>query len=251
MYVAFGHDEYRIAGSLLGEPLRTVKAISVDIEVPAEAEIVLEGYLHPDHRIEEGPVSEFHGYYELYGAGHGGEIVTVTHRRDPIYQAILPGSAAEHHLLGAEAIGATTCYGLRQVIPRVRQVVVTQGGMGRLHAVIAMHKPHSGEGKRAALLAMGWTNLLKKVTVVDDDIDPSDPTQVEWAVANRMRAEEDVSVLPNMKADRCDPQERNGTVAKMCIDATASRTKPPGGGRGMALPPQEVLQRIRDTLEEY
>lgn len=252
MYVDLGHDEYDIAGGLLGEPLRLVRCHSVDLEVPAEAEIVLEGSLHADEQIEEGPVSEFPGFYVRYGLGHGVRIKTITHRHDAIYQAILPGYAAEHLLLGAVAIGATTCRALQRVIPSVRQVLITEGGMGRLHAIITMRRPKPGEGKRAIMLAMGQVNLLKLVIVVDDDIDPENWTQVEWALAARFRGEADLMVIPGVKADRCEPQERELTVTKIGLVAT---TQPgdgePGSKFQFAQPPQALLERVRQELDSY
>lgn len=252
MYVDLGHDEFDIAGGLLGEPLRLVRGQSVEVEVPAEAEIVLEGTLHADERPEEGAVSEFPGFYVDYGPGHGVQIKTITHRSDAIYQAILPGYAPEHVLLGATAIGATTCRALRRVMPNVRQVFVTEGGMGRLHAIITMHQPKRGEGKRAILLAMGQVNLFKLVIVVDDDIDPADWTQVEWALAARFRGEEDLIVIPGVKADRCEPQERDLTVTKIGLVAT---TRPgdgvPGSKFEFARPPLEVWERVKAELESY
>jgi UbiD family decarboxylase len=178
MYVDLGDDELAIAGGFLREPLRLVKCKTVDLEVPADAEIVLEGLLQPDKLIEEGPVSEFPGFYVRYGPGLGLDIACVTHRADAIYQAILPGFAPEHCLLGAVAIEAVVCHALQRVIPSVRGVFVTDGGMGRLHAIIKMHRPRLGEGKRAVLLAMGQVNLLKLVIVVEDDVDAEDWRQV-------------------------------------------------------------------------
>src|SRR5882757_101438 len=107
LYLGLGDDEFDNIGGMLGEPLKLVKCKTVDLEVPAEAEIVLEGELHPDEQIEEGPVSEFHGFYVSYGAGMGGRITCMTRRTDAIYQAFLPGYASEHCLLGGLAIGAT------------------------------------------------------------------------------------------------------------------------------------------------
>ncbi|HSG19818.1 MAG TPA: UbiD family decarboxylase, partial [Burkholderiaceae bacterium] len=127
MYVELGDDEFDIAGALLGQPLRLARCKSVDLEVPAEAEIVIEGSLHADQLVEEGPVSEFPGFYVSYGPGFGVQARALTHRQDAIYQAILPGYAAEHCLLGGVAIGATLCQSLRKAIPAVRQVHITEG----------------------------------------------------------------------------------------------------------------------------
>ncbi len=252
MYVEFGDDEYDIAGSLLGEPLRLTRCATVDLEVPAEAEIVLEGTLHPDRSIDEGAVSEFPGFYVYYGSGIEVNVQCLTRRRDAIYQAVLPGYASEHCLLGGIAIGATVCQALRRVIHSVRRVVITDGGMGRLHAIITMHKAKRGEGKRAVLMAMGQVNLLKLVVVIDDDLDPEDWTQVEWALAARFRGHEDLIVLPGVKADRCDPLEENGTVTKVGMVAT---TRPgdgePGSRSEFAKPPDDLMQRVKRDIDKY
>jgi UbiD family decarboxylase len=252
MYLDLGDDEYTIAGALLKEPLRLVKCKTVDLEVPADAEIVIEGSMSAGDLIEEGPVSEFPGFYVSYGPGTGVSASALTHRRRPTFQTILPGYAREHCLLGAVAIGATVCRALRRTIPSVRRVFVTDGSMGRLHAIITMHKPARGEGKRAALLAIGQVNLLKLLIVVDDDIDPENWTEVEWALAARFRGEEDLLVLPGLKADRCEPMERNLTVTKICMIAT---TRPADNEtnrqRVRASAPQEILDRVRKQLADY
>lgn len=252
MYLGLGDDEYDIVGALLGEPLDLVRCLTVPLEVPAGTDIVLEGEIDARDLAEEGAVSEFHGFYVHYGPGTGGRIACVTHRRDAVYQAILPGFAREHCLLGALAIEATCCQALRRMIPAVRRVLVTDGGMGRLHAIITMHRPRLGEGKRAAILAMGQVNLFKQVTVVEDDIDPEDPVQVEWSLAARFRADEDLLVLPGMKADRCDPVHRDLTVAKIAMIAC---TRPGDGQRGglseRVQAPQALLDRLGKELEDY
>lgn len=252
MYVSLGHDEFDVAGGLLGEPLRLVRCKTVDLEVPAEAEIVLEGTLYPDQMIDEGPVSEFPGFYVYYGPGQSFRVSAVSHREEPIYQAILPGFAPEHLLLGGEAIGATTCMALQKVIPAVKQVLITEGGMGRVHAIITMHKPKAGEGKRAIMLAMGTTNLLKLVIVVDDDVDAEDWTQVEWALASRMRGDEDIMIIPGVKGDRCDAQVRDLTVTKVGIVATSRPgDDDEGGSFEYACTPEAVLKKVRAELDQY
>lgn len=252
LYLGLGDDEYDTIGGLLGEPLQLVRCKSVDLEVPAHAEIVLEGHLDPNALIDEGPVSEFHGFYVNYGPGIGGAIHCVTHRRDAIYQAILPGYASEHCLLGGVAIGATLCQALQRMIPAVRRVVITEGGMGRLHAVISMHQPRLGEGARAVMLAMGQVNLLKLVIVVEDDIDPENWREVEWSLAARFRGGEDLIVVPHVKADRCDPVHENLTVTKIGMIAT---TRPGDGEKDSrsewARAPAAVLARVRAELEKY
>jgi len=252
LYLGLGDDEYDNIGGLLGAPLRLARCKTVDLDVPADAEIVLEGTLDPDALIDEGPVSEFHGFYVNYGPGIGGEIRCVTHRKDAIFQTILPGYASEHCLLGAIAIGATLQKTLQRMIPAVRRVVITEGGMGRLHAVISMHQPKLGEGKRAILLAMGEVNLLKLVTVVEDDVDPENPRDVEWSLAARFRGDEDLMVIPGVKADRCDPVHENLTVTKIGMVATTR----PGDGAALSRSefvraPHAVLDKVRREIDRY
>jgi 2,5-furandicarboxylate decarboxylase 1 len=252
MYVDLGDDEFAIAGGLLREPVRLLKCKTVDLEVPAEAEIVLEGVLWPDELIEEGLVSEFPGFYVSYGPGIGVDITCVTQRADAIYHAVLPGFAPEHCLLGAVAIEAVLSRALQRAIPSVRSVLVTDGGMGRLHAIVTMHRPRLGEGKRAVLLAMGQVNLLKLVIVVEDDVDAEDWRQVEWSLAARFRGHEDLIVLPGVKADRCDPVHEDSVVTKIGMIAT---TRPGDGSAGsrseFARPPLEVFERVRGELDQY
>jgi UbiD family decarboxylase len=252
MYVGLGDDEFDIAGGLLGEPVELVKCRTVDVEVPAHAEIVLEALLDAGDQIDEGPVSEFHGFYVDYGNGIAAEVQCVTHREQPMFQAILPGYAAEHCLLGGVAIGATLTRDLCRVVPSVRRVFITDGGMGRMHAVISMHRPRVGEGKRAIILAMGQVNLLKQVIVVEDDIDPEDARMVEWSLAARFRGEEDLVVLSDMRADRCDPVAQDQLVTKIGMVAT---TRPGDGAPGtrsdFARPPEKVLEAVRRNLGIY
>jgi UbiD family decarboxylase len=252
MYVGLGEDEFDIAGGLLGEPVELVKCRTVDVEVPAHAEIVLEALLDAGDQIEEGLVSEFHGFYVDYGNGIAAHVQCITHREQPMFQAILPGYAAEHCLLGGLAIGATLTRDLRRVIPAVRRVFITDGGMGRMHAVISMHRPRVGEGKRAIILAMGQVNLLKQVIVIEDDIDPEDARMVEWSLAARFRGEEDLVILPDMRADRCDPVAQDQLITKIGMVAT---TRPGDGAPGtrseFARPPDAVLERVRRNLDTY
>ena len=251
-YLGLGDYEFDHVGALLGEPLRLVRCKTVDLEVPAEAEIVLEGELDPEELIPEGPVSEFHGFYVDYGPGVGVAIRCVTHREQPIYQAVLPGFYSEHCLLGGLAIGTTLCADLQRMIPSVKQVLITDGGMGRLHAIISMHQPRLGEGKRAVFLAMGQVNLLKLVIVVEDDINPENPREVEWSLAARFRGHEDLIVTPGVKADRCDPVHEHLTVTKIGMVAT---TRPGDGDRHsrseFVAPPAMILERIKKNLELY
>jgi 4-hydroxy-3-polyprenylbenzoate decarboxylase len=220
LYLARGEDELRVAGALLGEPVALVRCAHVPLEVPAGCEIVLEGELDLDASVDEGPVSEFHGGYERYGRAATATFHRLTRRRDAIYQAVLPGFHPEHVLLGGVAIAAGLERKLRAALPSVRAVAVPESGAGRLSAVVALGPHEPDEARVAAVVALEAVNLVKLVTVVDDDIDPWDDAAVAHAVATRVHFERDLHVLPGMRADRAEPLERAGVIAKLAIDAT-------------------------------
>ena len=246
LYLGLGDDELEVAGALFGEPLEVVRCRSVDLAVPAHCEVVLEGVLDPDETVEEGPVSEFHGMYERYGAGHVVTFSQMTRRKGAVFQCVLPGYAGEHILLGAEAIAAGLRHSLHRVLPSVREVAVTAGGAGRLHAVVSLEGARKGAARRAIFAVWAAVSLVKQVTVVDGDVDPWDPVAVEHAVATRMRPERDLIVVPGVQADRAEPLEKDGVVGKLGIDATAFT--PDRSDWTPARPPDAVLARVRERI---
>jgi 4-hydroxy-3-polyprenylbenzoate decarboxylase len=243
-----GEDELPVAGALLGEPLDVVRCTQSDLLVPAHCELVLEGRLDAGEPFLEGPVSEFHGMYENYGAGIVATFTRLTRRRDAIFQVILPGYHPEHCLLGGVAIAAGLFRQVRHAVPSVKQVAVGIGGAGRLHAVVAIHGCRPGEARKAMFAVWAAVNLVKQVIVVDDDIDPWDAVQVEWASATRAKPDRDFVIIPAVRADRSEPLERGGTVAKLGIDATRKKDDRPDWD--LARPPEPALARARNILRE-
>lgn len=227
MYVDLGFDEFEIVGGLFGEPLRLVRAKTVNVEVPAGSEIVIEGEIDPKQWAEEGPFGEFSGIYESYGKSPVMRVTALTTRENPVFQMIMPSRYTEHGLTGAIAIEATVFQAVRKAIPGLREVVVTEGGGGRLHMILSLGGARPGEGKKAILAAFTALNLGKLAIAIDDDLDPRDPVEVEWAMATRMRADRDVVIIPGVKTDRSEPLEAGMTVAKMGIDATKPHDIPP------------------------
>ena len=247
LYLGLGEDELHVAGALLGEAVEVVRCGHADLEVPAHCEIVLEGTLHPSERVHEGPVSEYHGFYERYGDGYVVQFARLTRRRDAILQVIQPGYAPEHVWIGGEAIAAGLAVRLSRRLPSVRAVAVTPGGCGRMHAVVSLTSPRPGDARQAISLGLSAVNLVKRVTVVDDDIDPWDATRVEWALATRMRADRDLVVVPGAKTDRSDPIEDGGVIAKLGFDAT--RKADDRVDWTLAAPPAAVLAKVKREIE--
>jgi 4-hydroxy-3-polyprenylbenzoate decarboxylase len=235
LYLGLGEDELAVASALLDRPLEAALTAH-GLAVPAHCEIVLEGEIDAGRAVEEGLVSEYHGMYEDYGAGMRVEFTRLTRRRDAMLQVIEPGYYPEHVRIGAEAIAASLAHRLGEV----KEVAITPGGAGRLHAVVAVE---DGSAARAVMRAV-WdaVRLVKLITVVDADIDPWNTQQVEWAFATRMRAERDLVVVPPAPTSRSDPLARDGKVGKLGIDATRK-----SGDRAdwrLAQPPADVVRKI-------
>ena len=242
-YVGLGDDELGYAGAMLGQPLRLVRGQTVEVAVPAESEVVIECELPAGERHAEGPVPEFTGLYEDYGASPVARVRAITHRRAPLFQQIATSRAAEHMLIGAAMIEATLFRAIRQAVPSVRDVRVPLGGAGRLHCVVALHDPPPGEAQRAVFAALAHANVLKHVVVVDDDVDLDDPADVEWAIATRARVEQDIVLYPGVRADRCEPMKEDGTVTKWALIALKRHAKPPAG-----YTPARAPQAVRDAV---
>ncbi|CAH1223814.1 Gallate decarboxylase [Paenibacillus auburnensis] len=220
----FHTDKLEVASALLGHPLEVVRCRTVDLEVLAEAEVVFEGRILPGIREPEGPFGELGGYYGPRTEQPVVEISAVTHRNQPIWQTILPASY-EEKLPMAISREIALLSSVRQVVPGVKDVHITMGGVGRYHAVIQIRKVQEGDGKTALLAAFAGDKDLKHVVVVDDDVNLLDPLDVEWAIATRVQADLDLFIVPGAKGSPLEPSHNlRGVSAKMGIDATCPLT---------------------------
>lgn len=242
LYLGVGDDELECAGRLLGHPVELTQARTVDLMVPADAEIVLEGRIEPDNPVEEGLISEYHGMYESYGPGLLTRFSALTRRRDAIFQVIEPGYHREHIFLGALPIAAGLMQALTAVLPNVRDVAVTEAGAGRTDVVVQIDRPKPGQSRRAMFAVWAAVSIAKRVTVVDCDIDPWDAIAVDWARINRMRYERDLLLVPMAGTDRSEPMESGGLVTKVGFDATV-KTGDRVEGSERALPPLAARQK--------
>lgn len=214
-----GIDEFEIAGSLIGEPLKMVKCETVDIEVPVECEYVLEGKLLPKVREDEGPFGEYPKTYGPKSPRHVIEITCITHRNNPIYHTIIPATM-EHLLLGAIPREVAMLQLVKQAVPSAFGVHLTTAGGCRYHVVIGIDKKNEGEAKNAMFAAFASSTEVKHVVTVDKDIDIFDMQDVEWAIANRVQADKDVFIVKSAMGNKLDPSSDEGVSDKMGIDAT-------------------------------
>jgi 2,5-furandicarboxylate decarboxylase 1 len=250
LYLGIGDDELECAGALLGEPVLVTRAQTVDLDVPVGAEVILEGTIDWANPIEEGLVSEYHGMYESYGSGCLATFYARSQRSDAIFQAIEPGFHREHIYLGALPIAAGLLNAVAAVVPCVRDVAVTEAGGGRTDVVVQLDQPRPGQARRAMFAVFAAVSIVKRVTVVDADIDPWNPAAVEWARVSRMRLERDILLIPGAGADRSEPMEEGGMVTKIGFDATA-RVGDRAEGVERALPPPAITEASRLWLQTH
>jgi 2,5-furandicarboxylate decarboxylase 1 len=215
-------DELCVAGALKGEAIELVKCVSIDVEVPATSEIVLEGEMIAGERRWEGPFGEFPGYYGPAGDRPVFRLKAITHRKDPVFLAGLTGEpSTDNHVIKQAMSEAVVYRRLREICPTIRDVCFTVPSAGA-HLVISMRPTFPAQSRDVMLAALTTERIRPKlVVVVDDDIDPRDPAQVEWALAYRVQADRDVVVIPNVRGVPLDPSSPSpGVGAVMAIDAT-------------------------------
>ncbi|MEM1564086.1 MAG: UbiD family decarboxylase [Candidatus Bathyarchaeia archaeon] len=247
--VPFGVNEFEVANTLLGGKLELVKCKYVDAYAPADAELVLEGRISASKEAPEGPFVDITGTYDIERQQPVVEIVNIMHRKDYIYQALLP-SGAEHRLLMGLPHEASIYEAVSKVVPRVKAVNLSVGGGGWLHAIISIEKQLDGDGKNALLAAFAAHPSLKHAVVVDSDIDVFDMTDVEWAIATRFQAAEDLLIIENVRGSTLDSSanQETGLTSKMGLDATRPLTKPKEKFEKARIPASKRVEELARKL---
>jgi UbiD family decarboxylase len=215
-----GVDELSIAQGLAPTPL--TRCVTMDLEVPAEAELVLEGRIL-QHAADEGPFPDLTGTLDEVRQQPVIEIDCITHRKDPVYHALLP-AGLEHKLLMGMPREPTIFAAVAEVAHPLN-VCITPGGTSWLHAVVQIDKRGPEDGRRTIEAAFRGHTSLKHVVVVDADVNPFDVAEVEWAIATRFQADRDLVILSDEPGSSLDPSGRHipgekARTAKMGLDAT-------------------------------
>ena len=223
---AYGIDEMLIANSLLGNDLTLSKSNFSQLFVPTHTEIILEGKILKD-RTEEEWMVEMLRTYDFKRKQPVFELDRIRFRNEAIFYDILPGFS-EHRLLMGLPVEAKMFEVIKNVVPSTKTVHLTDGGCNWLDAVIQIKKRLEGEPKNALLAAFAAHPSLKMAIVVDDDIDPTNPVSVEYAMSTRCQADKGFLIVSNAKGSSLDPSsdQQNLLTAKVGIDATATLTKP-------------------------
>jgi UbiD family decarboxylase len=214
--------KFEIIGGLFGEPYRLARCGVDDLEVPAGAEIIIEGKILDGVREPEGPFGEFTGYASYRSTQNVFVAHRVRMRGDAMYHAVTSGMSKDHILVSCITREGEILNTLRRNLPNVRNVHVPHTTCGAFMAFVSMKKTADGEPQMAIMAALGTELYTKYVIVVDDDVDIFDMNDVMWAIATRVRAEKDIFFIPGAKGAILDPTSdpENFTVTKMGVDAT-------------------------------
>ena len=236
-------DERAIMGGLLGEPLELVKCETSELWVPAHAEMIIEAEILPHERTAEGPFGEFTGYSLGERQREVVKVRAITHRRDAIFQDITVGHL-DHLMLSTTPIEANLYRAVRGMVPTVKAVRVP----APFTCYVSIEQRISGQAKNAILAVLGNDLYMKRVVVVDHDVDIFNDRQVSWAIATRCQPDRDILIISNARGSDLDPSTKeDGNTAKWGVDATAKPSL--AGYTPRHRVPKEVWQRI--DLKEF
>jgi 2,5-furandicarboxylate decarboxylase 1 len=212
-------DELEVANNFHQGKMNLVKCETVDIEVP-ECEILLEGRMMPHERAEEGPFVDLTDTYDVVRMEPVIELDRMHYRHDSLYHAIMP-AGFEHKLLQGLPQEPRIFSSVQNTVPTVKNVALTEGGCCWLHAAVSIQKQTQGDGKNVIMAALAAHPSLKHCVVVDEDVDIFDAEDVEYAIATRVKGDEDILIVPGARGSSLDPcAKSDGTTTKVGVDAT-------------------------------
>jgi 2,5-furandicarboxylate decarboxylase 1 len=213
-------DELAIAGAIRDEAVEVHKGVTVDIDIPTHAEIVIEGYLPPNIRQKEGPLAEFHGYYGELWESPVFEVTAVCFRDNPIFQTIVPGWDEHIYIGNVLPREPLLLRFVKHVSQNVTGLHIPPYGNG-FSAIVQIKKSNPGEPYNVAMGAFTAHVNIKQVIVVDPDVNIYDPADILWAITNRVDWSKDMFLVPGAQGHEMDPTaDMRGVHTKIGIDAT-------------------------------
>lgn len=223
-------DELTIAGAIRGKGVPVCKGVTVDVDIPAEAETIIEGYIQPHEKKGEGPLAEFHGYHGEIWQSPTFEVTAVCWRDDPIFQTIIPGWY-EHVYIGNVLPREPLLLKFVRHLNKSAVVHIPPYNNG-FSAIVQIERDNPGQPKNIAMAAMTAHINIKQVIVVDQDINIYDPADILWALTGRVDWSRDVFTVPSAQGHEMDPTADNrGVHTKIGIDATYKRERREYGQR--------------------
>lgn len=218
--VPYGTDERHIAGGLFGAPLEVVRTPRYGIGVPAAAEIVLEGVIDPQAKVDEGPFGEFTGYSSNRSTNNLLRVETLMRKRRPMLVDVVGGNSNEHLNLARIPREAEMAEKLRQRFPGVTALHYPNSGT-HFHAYVALKQMRPGEARQVMLGLLGWEPYVKTVIAVDSDVDVTRDEEVLWALATHFQPHRDLLLVDGLPGSALDPSASGvGTTSRMGLDAT-------------------------------
>ncbi len=212
-------DELEVANNFHKGNMKLIKCESVDLEVP-DAEIIMEGKILPHEREPEGPFVDLTDTYDVVRNEPIIKLDKIHYKDDPFYHAIMP-AGFEHRLLQGLPQEPRIYKAVLNTVPTVQNVVLTEGGCCWLHAAVSIKKQTQGDGKNVLMAALAAHPSLKHVIVVDEDINIFNPEDLEYAIATRVKGDEDIMIVPGARGSSLDPcATPDGTTTKVGVDAT-------------------------------
>ncbi len=254
----YGEDEFAIAGGIRGQAVELVKCETVDLEVPATAEIVIEGEVLTDYEEPEGPFGEFTGHMTGGRAGPVFKVKCITHRKDPIMLGVISQfPPSESSMLKVALLESNILKHLKTTlnIPGIADVHALEAGGCTSICWVSLKKMYSGHVDQVAMAIWGYMGMsyFKWLVIADDDIDIRDGFMRDWVMAWRVRPDKDMRIIADTAMVELDPSSLEPDVAhadargaKALIDATQKWEYP-----GMSLPPRDMMERVAKEWEAY
>ena len=218
--IPIDYNEMEVANAFKNGELELIKC--GDLEVP-QADIILEGKISVTETVAEGPFVDLTDTYDIIRDQPIINLSKMHIKKDnPAYHAIVP-AGFEHKLLQGLPQEPRIYKAVKNAVPTVENVVLTEGGCCWLHAVVSINKQTEGDGKNAIMAALSAHPSLKHCVAVDTDVDIFDAEDVEYAIATRVKGDRDIMIVPNVRGSSLDPvAESDGTTTKIGVDATKS-----------------------------
>lgn len=217
--VSITTDELEVANNFHNGEMKLIKCETVDLEAP-ECEILLEGKILPHERAQEGPFVDLTDTYDVIRQEPVIKLDKMHYRANTLYHAIMP-AGNEHKLLQGLPQEPRIYKAVQNTVPTVKNVLLTEGGCCWLHAAVSIQKQTQGDGKNVIMAALAAHPSLKHCVVVDEDVDIFDVEDIEYAMATRVKGDEDILIVPRARGSSLDPcATPEGTTTKVGVDAT-------------------------------
>lgn len=217
--IPIDHDEMEVANNFKNGKLKLIKLEKSGLKVP-KSDIIIEGKILANETAKEGPFVDLTDTYDVIRDEPVIKLNQMHLKENAMYHAILP-AGGEHKLLQGMPQEPRIFQSVKNTVPTVKNVVLTEGGCCWLHAAIAIEKQTQGDGKNVIMAALAAHPSLKHAVVVDEDIDIFDPQDIEYAISTRVKGDDDIIIVPKARGSSLDPAALpDGTTTKVGVDAT-------------------------------